>query len=289
MKEAINSVILPVMDEIITAITNLATKNAHVPMLSRTHGQPASPTTLGKEMAIFAYRLYTERQDISKIEMRGKFAGAVGNYNAHLVAYPDINWPQIAEEFVTSLGLSFNPYVPQIETHDYMAKLFHSIIQFNNILIDFNRDIWGYISLRFFKQITKAGEIGSSTMPHKVNPIDFENSEGNLGVANAGLSHLSTKLPISRWQRDLTDSTVLRNMGVGLGHSLLAYRSALRGIAKLQVNEAALAEDLNQSWEVLAEPIQTVCNLFSYLDLYVLIILTLARTHTHTHIYSLVK
>nr|GMD42131.1 adenylosuccinate lyase-like [Ipomoea batatas] len=258
LKEAINSVILPVMDEIITAITNLATKNAHVPMLSRTHGQPASPTTLGKEMAIFAYRLYTERQDISKIEMRGKFAGAVGNYNAHLVAYPDINWPQIAEEFVTSLGLSFNPYVPQIETHDYMAKLFHSIIQFNNILIDFNRDIWGYISLRFFKQITKAGEIGSSTMPHKVNPIDFENSEGNLGVANAGLSHLSTKLPISRWQRDLTDSTVLRNMGVGLGHSLLAYRSALRGIAKLQVNEAALAEDLNQSWEVLAEPIQTV-------------------------------
>nr|GMD15102.1 adenylosuccinate lyase-like [Ipomoea batatas] len=258
LKEAINSVILPVMDEIITAITNLATKNAHVPMLSRTHGQPASPTTLGKEMAIFAYRLYTERQDISKIEMRGKFAGAVGNYNAHIVAYPDINWPQIAEEFVTSLGLSFNPYVPQIETHDYMAKLFHSIIQFNNILIDFNRDIWGYISLRFFKQITKAGEIGSSTMPHKVNPIDFENSEGNLGVANAGLSHLSTKLPISRWQRDLTDSTVLRNMGVGLGHSLLAYRSALRGIAKLQVNEAALAEDLNQSWEVLAEPIQTV-------------------------------
>nr|GMD17001.1 Adenylosuccinate lyase [Ipomoea batatas] len=258
LKEAINSVILPVMDEIITAITNLATKNAHVPMLSRTHGQPASPTTLGKEMAIFAYRLYTERQDISKIEMRGKFAGAVGNYNAHLVAYPDINWPQLAEEFVTSLGLSFNPYVPQIETHDYMAKLFHSIIQFNNILIDFNRDIWGYISLRFFKQITKAGEIGSSTMPHKVNPIDFENSEGNLGVANAGLSHLSTKLPISRWQRDLTDSTVLRNMGVGLGHSLLAYRSALRGIAKLQVNEAALAEDLNQSWEVLAEPIQTV-------------------------------
>nr|GMD18208.1 Adenylosuccinate lyase [Ipomoea batatas] len=219
LKEAINSVILPVMDEIITAITNLASKNAHVPMLSRTHGQPASPTTLGKEMAIFAYRLYTERQDISKIEMRGKFAGAVGNYNAHLVAYPDINWPQIAEEFVTSLGLSFNPYVPQI---------------------------------------TKAGEIGSSTMPHKVNPIDFENSEGNLGVANAGLSHLSTKLPISRWQRDLTDSTVLRNMGVGLGHSLLAYRSALRGIAKLQVNEAALAEDLNQSWEVLAEPIQTV-------------------------------
>ncbi|RAL42944.1 hypothetical protein DM860_009726 [Cuscuta australis] len=258
LKEAINIVILPVMDELITAITNIATQTAHVPMLSRTHGQPASPTTLGKEMAIFSYRLFTKRQEISQIEMRGKFAGAVGNYNAHLVAYPDVNWPQVAEDFVASLGLSFNPYVTQIEPHDYMAKLFHSIIQFNNILIDYNRDVWGYISLRFFKQITKAGEIGSSTMPHKVNPIDFENSEGNLGVANGNLSHLSTKLPISRWQRDLTDSTALRNMGVGMGHSLLAYRNALRGIAKLQVNEAALAEDLNQAWEVLAEPIQTV-------------------------------
>ncbi|CAH9138876.1 unnamed protein product [Cuscuta epithymum] len=258
LKEAINSVILPAMDELITAITDIATYTAHVPMLSRTHGQPASPTTLGKEMAIFSYRLFNERREISQVEMRGKFAGAVGNYNAHIVAYPDVNWPQVAEDFVTSLGLSFNPYVPQIETHDYMAKLFHSIIQFNNILIDFNRDIWGYISLRYFKQTTKAGEIGSSTMPHKVNPIDFENSEGNLGVANGGLSHLSTKLPISRWQRDLTDSTALRNMGVGLGHSLLAYRNALRGISKLQVNEAALTEDLDQSWEVLAEPIQTV-------------------------------
>ncbi|XP_059455970.1 uncharacterized protein LOC132186153 [Corylus avellana] len=258
LKEAMNSAIFPVMDELIKAICNIAKDNAHIPMLSRTHGQPASPTTLGKEMAVFAVRLSRERREISQVEIMGKFAGAVGNYNAHLVAYPDVKWPQIAEDFVKSLGLSFNPYVTQIETHDYMAKLFHAIIQFNNILTDFDRDAWGYISLGYFKQITKAGEIGSSTMPHKVNPIDFENSEGNLGVANGGLSHLSMKLPISRWQRDLTDSTVLRNMGVGLGHSILAYKSTLQGITKLQVNEAHLSEDLNQSWEVLAEPIQTV-------------------------------
>ncbi|XP_027064757.1 uncharacterized protein [Coffea arabica] len=258
LKEALSMVMIPAMDEVISAISDMAMENAHIPMLSRTHGQPASPTTLGKEMAIFAFRLSRERQDISKVKILGKFAGAVGNYNAHLVAYPDINWPQVAEEFVTSLGIDFNPYVPQIEPHDYMAKLFHSIIQFNNILVDFDRDIWGYISLGYFKQITKAGEIGSSTMPHKVNPIDFENSEGNLGVANGGLSHLSMKLPISRWQRDLTDSTVLRNMGVGLAHSLLAYRNTLMGIGKLQINEASLSEDLNHTWEVLAEPIQTV-------------------------------
>ncbi|KAK4422694.1 Adenylosuccinate lyase [Sesamum alatum] len=258
LKEALNKVILPAMDKLISAICNMATANASIPMLSRTHGQPASPTTLGKEMAIFAYRLSRERKELSQTEILGKFAGAVGNYNAHLVAYPDVNWPQIAEEFVTSLGISFNPYVTQIEPHDYMARLFNSIIQFNNILVDFDRDVWGYISLGHFKQITKAGEIGSSTMPHKVNPIDFENSEGNCGIANGGLSHLSTKLPISRWQRDLTDSTVLRNMGVGLGHSLLAYKSALQGISKLQVNEASLIGDLDQSWEVLAEPIQTV-------------------------------
>lgn len=258
LKEAMNTAIFPVMDELIKAICNTAKDHAHIPMLSRTHGQPASPTTLGKEMAVFAVRLSRERRDMSQVELMGKLAGAVGNYNAHLVAYPDVKWPQIAEDFVKSLGLSFNPYVTQIETHDYMAKLFHAIIQFNNILIDFDRDVWGYISLGYFKQTTKAGEIGSSTMPHKVNPIDFENSEGNLGVANGGLSHLSTKLPISRWQRDLTDSTVLRNMGVGLGHSILAYKSTLQGITKLQVNEARLSEDLNQSWEVLAEPIQTV-------------------------------
>ncbi|KAL3818119.1 hypothetical protein ACJIZ3_004024 [Penstemon smallii] len=282
LKEALNKVVLPVMDKLIVGISDMATAYAAIPMLSRTHGQPASPTTLGKEMAIFAYRLNTERKELSRIEILGKFAGAVGNYNAHLVAYPNVNWPQVAKEFVTSLGISFNPYVTQIEPHDYMARLFNSIIQFNNILVDFDRDIWGYISLGHFKQITKAGEIGSSTMPHKVNPIDFENSEGNCGIANGGLSHLSTKLPISRWQRDLTDSTVLRNMGVGLGHSLLAYKSALQGISKLQashiilityitltivqffgaflvmVNEASLVGDLDHSWEVLAEPIQTV-------------------------------
>ncbi|KAK2983249.1 hypothetical protein RJ640_023369 [Escallonia rubra] len=258
LKEAMATVIYPVMDGLIKAIQNMAESQAHIPMLSRTHGQPASPTTLGKEMAVFSDRLSRERVVASQIEMLGKFAGAVGNYNAHLVAYPDVNWPQIAEEFVTSLGLCFNPYVTQIEPHDYMARLFHSVIRFNNILIDFDRDVWGYISLGYFKQITKAGEIGSSTMPHKVNPIDFENSEGNLGLANGGLSHLSTKLPISRWQRDLTDSTVIRNIGVGLGHSLLAYKSAIQGITKLQVNEASLTKDLDQSWEVLAEPIQTV-------------------------------
>ncbi|XP_024018081.1 uncharacterized protein LOC21395438 [Morus notabilis] len=258
LKEALNNTIFPVIDHLIDAISNMAKDNAHIPMLSRTHGQPASPTTLGKEMAIFAVRLSRERRDISEVEIMGKFAGAVGNYNAHLAAYPGTNWPHIAEEFVTSLGLTFNPYVSQIETHDYMAKLFHAVYRFNNVLIDFDRDIWGYISWGYFKQITKAGEIGSSTMPHKVNPIDFENSEGNLGIANGVLSHLSTKLPISRFQRDLTDSTVLRNMGVGLGHSLLAYKSTLQGIEKLQVNKARLSEDLEQCWEVLAEPIQTV-------------------------------
>lgn len=258
LKEALNNVLFPVMDEVIGALCDMAKEYAHIPMLSRTHGQPASPTTLGKEMAIFAVRLSRERQRLSQIELLGKFGGAVGNYNAHFVAYPEINWPKIAEEFVQSLGLTFNPYVTQIEPHDYMASLFHAAIQFNNILTDFDRDIWGYISLGYFKQTTKAGEIGSSTMPHKVNPIDFENSEGNLGKANAGLSYLSMKLPISRWQRDLTDSTVLRNMGEGLGHSLLAYRSTLQGIRKLQVNQTRLDEDLNNSWEVLAEPIQTV-------------------------------
>ncbi|KAG6399265.1 hypothetical protein SASPL_140741 [Salvia splendens] len=258
LKDSLNKVILPSMDKLIRALCDIATATASISMLSRTHGQPASPTTLGKEMAVFAYRLSREREILSQIEILGKFAGAVGNYNAHLVAYPEVNWPRVAEEFVTSLGISFNPYVTQIESHDYMARLFNSIMLFNNILVDFDRDVWGYISLGYFKQITKAGEIGSSTMPHKVNPIDFENSEGNCGIANGGLSHLSTKLPISRMQRDLTDSTVLRNMGVGLGHSLIAYKSALQGIAKLQVNEASLNADLNQTWEVLAEPIQTV-------------------------------
>ncbi|CAN6920048.1 unnamed protein product [Brassica oleracea] len=258
LQEALTSVILPSMDELIKSISQMAKEFAYVPMLSRTHGQPASPTTLGKEMAIFAVRLSEERRYLAETKIKGKFAGAVGNYNAHISAYPNIDWPHVAEEFVTSLGLTFNPYVTQIEPHDYMARLFNTISQFNNILIDFDRDIWSYISLGYFKQITKAGEIGSSTMPHKVNPIDFENSEGNLGKANAELTFLSMKLPISRMQRDLTDSTVLRNMGGALGHSLLAYKSAIQGIRKLQVNEARLKEDLDQTWEVLAEPIQTV-------------------------------
>ncbi|KAF6152030.1 hypothetical protein GIB67_010604 [Kingdonia uniflora] len=258
LKEALNKTMFPVMDEVIHAISDMADNYAHIPQLSRTHGQSATPTTLGKEMANFAPRLSNERKELSKVELLGKFAGAVGNYNAHFVAYPEVNWSKVAEEFVKSLGLSFNPYVTQIEPHDYMSKLFHGFIRFNIILIDFDKDIWDYISRGYFKQITRAGEIGSSTMPHKVNPIDFENSEGNLGMANAGLGFLSKKLPISRMQRDLTDSTVLRNMGLGLGHSLLAYKSALQGIGKLQVNEARLSEDLDQSWEVLAEPIQTV-------------------------------
>ncbi|KHN02717.1 Adenylosuccinate lyase [Glycine soja] len=227
LKETMNSV----MDKIIKALCDISEDNAHVPMLSRTHGQ----------------------------RILGKFSGAVGNYNAHVVSYPEVNWPHIAEQFVQSLGLSFNPYVAQIETHDYMAKLFHLLIQFNNILIEFDRDVWGYISLGYFNQTTKAGEVGSSTMPHKVNPIDFENSEGNLGVANGALGNNCFSIFIfSFLQRDLTDSTVLRNMGVGIGHSLLAYKSTLREIGKLQVNEARLSEDLNQCWEVLAEPIQTV-------------------------------
>ncbi|KAK1288736.1 hypothetical protein QJS10_CPB19g00563 [Acorus calamus] len=258
LKEGVNAVILPVMDELLQAIFKMAKENAHIAMLSRTHGQPASPTTLGKEMANFGSRLSRQRRIISEVEILGKFAGAVGNYNAHIAAYPEIDWPRVAEEFVRSLGISFNPYVTQIEPHDYIAELYHSVIRFNNVLMDFDRDIWSYVSLGYFKQVTKAGEIGSSTMPHKVNPIDFENSEGNLGVANQSLDHLSMKLPISRMQRDLTDSTVLRNMGVGFGYSLLAYRNALQGIKKLQVNEACLNEDLEQTWEVLAEPIQTV-------------------------------
>ncbi|XXG85651.1 hypothetical protein AAC387_Pa11g0690 [Persea americana] len=356
LKEALDKVILPIMVELIVAICNMAKQNAHITMLSRTHGQPASPTSLGKEMAIFVDRLSKQCQSISKVRLLGKFAGAVGNYNAHLVAYPEINWPTVAEEFIKSLGIDFNPYVTQIEPHDYMGELFNAFTLFNSVLIDFDRDIWSYISLGYFKQITKAGEIGSSTMPHKVNPIDFENSEGNLSWANGNLDSLSKKLLISRMQiedrkqrgvrthvllrllsassrfgpqplmsfagnvmhmptlklwgthyliskafssmvsssstssvvfvpscsisilthapgsrlgqalgqeRDLTDSTVLRNMGVALGHCLLAYKMALQGIGKLQLNEARLNEDLDKSWEVLAEPIQTVMRRYS--------------------------
>lgn len=251
-------VLLKSMLQIRDAITQLAVKHADQPMLSRTHGQTASPTTLGKEMANVAYRLARQIKQFEQVELLGKINGAVGNYNAHLSAYPELDWAAHAESFVTSLGLQFNPYTTQIEPHDYMAELFDALKRYNTILIDFNRDVWGYISLGYFKQRLKEGEVGSSTMPHKVNPIDFENSEGNLGLANAVLTHLSEKLPISRWQRDLTDSTVLRNMGVGFAQSLIAFEACLKGIGKLELNSDRLLADLDSAQEVLAEPIQTV-------------------------------
>ena len=251
-------VLLASMLELQDAIGRLAVTHADQPMLSRTHGQTASPTTLGKEMANVAYRLARQIKQTEQVELLGKINGAVGNYNAHLSAYPEIDWAAHAEQFVQSLGLDFNPYTTQIEPHDYIAELFDAIRRFNTILIDFNRDIWGYISLGYFKQRLKDGEVGSSTMPHKVNPIDFENSEGNLGIANAVLAHLGEKLPISRWQRDLTDSTVLRNMGVGLAQSLIAYDACLKGIGKLELNAERINADLDSAQEVLAEPIQTV-------------------------------
>lgn len=254
-----DEVIVPTMNKIVEAIKVLAKQFADIPMLSRTHGQPASPTTLGKEMANVAYRLQRQINQIIGVQLLGKINGAVGNYNAHLSAYPAIDWEANAQDFIEKeLGLAWNPYTTQIEPHDYIAELFDAVARFNTVLIDFDRDIWGYISLGYFKQKTIAGEIGSSTMPHKVNPIDFENSEGNLGIANAILQHLASKLPVSRWQRDLTDSTVLRNLGVGLAHSLIAYEASLKGISKLEINTNRLAEDLNNCWEVLAEPIQTV-------------------------------
>lgn len=251
-------VLVASMQNILHAIANLAEKHATQPMLSRTHGQTASPTTLGKEMANVAYRLARQIKQFEQVELLGKINGAVGNYNAHLSAYPNIDWAAHAQNFVQSLGLTFNPYTTQIEPHDYMAELFDALRRFNTILIDFNRDVWGYISLGYFKQKLKDGEVGSSTMPHKVNPIDFENSEGNLGIANAVLAHLGEKLPISRWQRDLTDSTVLRNMGVGFAQSLIAFDACLKGIGKLELNADRLLEDLDNAQEVLAEPIQTV-------------------------------
>ncbi|TXS92889.1 adenylosuccinate lyase [Parahaliea maris] len=258
LRDGMNDVILPEMQRVVDALTDLAVASAEAPMLSRTHGQTASPSTMGKEIANVVARLRRQMQQIERVEFLGKINGAVGNYNAHLSAYPEVDWQDNAEQFVTSLGLTFNPYTTQIEPHDYMAELFDAIARFNTILVDFDRDVWGYISLGYFKQRTIAGEVGSSTMPHKVNPIDFENSEGNLGLANAVFGHLAAKLPVSRWQRDLTDSTVLRNMGVGMGYSLIAYQASLKGIGKLQLNEARLAQDLDSSWEVLAEPIQTV-------------------------------
>ena len=258
LKEAREQIVVPYCDEVISAIKDLANDTRSVPLMSRTHGQPASPSTLGKEMANVVIRPQRQLKQIKAIELMGKINGAVGNYNAHLSAYPEVNWHQLSEKFVTSLGLEWNAYTTQIEPHDYIAELFDAIARFNTILIDFDRDIWGYIALGHFKQRTIAGEIGSSTMPHKVNPIDFENSEGNLGIANALMQHLAAKLPVSRWQRDLTDSTVLRNLGVGIAHSVIAYQASLKGISKLQVNEAHLREELDQNWEVLAEPVQTV-------------------------------
>nr|WP_298890613.1 adenylosuccinate lyase [uncultured Acinetobacter sp.] len=251
-------VLMMSMKNILDSIAKLAETHASQPMLSRTHGQTASPTTLGKEMANVAYRLSRQIKQFEQVELLGKINGAVGNYNAHLSAYPELDWAKHSQAFVESLGLTFNPYTTQIEPHDYMAELFDALRRFNTILIDFNRDVWGYISLGYFKQKLKDGEVGSSTMPHKVNPIDFENSEGNLGIANAVLAHLGEKLPISRWQRDLTDSTVLRNMGVGFAQSLIAFDACLKGIGKLELNADRLLEDLNQAQEVLAEPIQTV-------------------------------
>ncbi|MFN4289243.1 MAG: adenylosuccinate lyase [Permianibacter sp.] len=258
LSDARAEVLLPMLDKIIGAIRDMAHRYASIPMMSRTHGQPASPTTLGKEMANVVARLQRQREQFAAVAIMGKINGAVGNYNAHLSAYPDVDWQTFAKEFVTSLGLQWNPYTTQIEPHDWNAEYFHALMRFNTILLDFDRDVWGYIALGHFKQKTIAGEIGSSTMPHKVNPIDFENSEGNLGIANALLDHLANKLPVSRWQRDLTDSTVLRTIGTGIAHAVIAYESSLKGISKLEVNEQSLADELNDNWEVLAEPIQTV-------------------------------
>ncbi len=268
LKHARDQVMLPQLDALIERLTTLSHQLAALPMLAHTHGQPATPTTLGKELANVVYRLHKGRKNIAQVTLLGKINGAVGNYNAHLIAYPEIDWPAFAKNFVTHLGIEFNPYTIQIEPHDAIAELFDAYGRVNTILIDLNRDLWGYISLGYFKQKLKAGEIGSSTMPHKVNPIDFENAEGNLGLANAIMRHLSEKLPISRWQRDLTDSTVLRNMGVGLGYTLLAYDSCLKGLAKLEANPARLDEDLESNWEVLAEPIQTLMRRYAVAGAY---------------------
>ena len=269
LSEARDTVLLPKLKEITKKLQQLAHELAEVPMMSRTHGQPATPTTLGKEIANVLYRLQRQIKQLNKQEFLGKINGAVGNYNAHLIAYPDINWETLCQNFVEqSLGLTFNPYTIQIEPHDYMAEFFQTISRINTILIDFNRDVWGYISLGYFKQKVKAGEVGSSTMPHKVNPIDFENSEGNLGMANAVLGFLSEKLPVSRWQRDLTDSTVLRNMGVGIGYTILGLVAHLRGLNKLEANPTALNADLNATWELLAEPIQTVMRRYAVPNAY---------------------
>ncbi len=268
LKNGREAVMLPALKQITRRLTELAHQLADIPMLCRTHGQTATPSTLGKEMANVVYRLQRAEKRLASVEILGKINGAVGNYNAHLAAYPDVDWEAFAQNFVTARGIVFNPYTIQIEPHDYMAELFDAFARINTILIDLNRDIWGYISLGFFKQKVIKGEVGSSTMPHKVNPIDFENAEGNLGMANALLRHLSEKLPVSRWQRDLTDSTVLRNMGVALGYTLLAYESCLKGLNKLEVNPLRVAVDLDASWEVMAEPIQTVMRRYNIENAY---------------------
>ena len=267
LKGARDTVLLPALDAVIAKLRAMAGQFSEIPMLSRTHGQTASPTTVGKEIANVVVRLVTARSRIAAVQLMAKMNGAVGNYNAHLSAWPDFDWEAFARRVIETpeplgLGLTFQPYSIQIEPHDYMAEMFDAVARANTILIDWSRDVWGYVSLGYFKQKLKAGEVGSSTMPHKVNPIDFENAEGNLGLANALLRHLSEKLPISRWQRDLTDSTVLRNMGVALGYAILAYQSLSTGLGKLEINEAAIARDLDGSWEVLAEPIQTVMRRF---------------------------
>jgi len=258
MLEDGREVLLSEMKKALNLISDLAKDNADIAMLSRTHGQTASPTTIGKEMANFSYRLMRQIEQLNNVQIMGKFNGAVGNFNAHLTAYPEIDWPHVSKDFIESLGINYSPYSSQIESHDYIAEYFHALNRFNTIMIDFCRDVWGYISLGYFTQKTIEGEIGSSTMPHKVNPIDFENAEGNLGLAIAIGEHFATKLPVSRWQRDLSDSTVLRNLGVGCAHSLISYASITKGILKLEVNESKLMADLNEAWEVLAEPIQTV-------------------------------
>lgn len=264
LKDAREFQIIPAMDELIARINEMAIEMADIPMLSRTHGQPASPTTAGKEFANVSYRLQRQAKQLMEVRIMGKINGATGNYNAHLAAYPDVNWYDLSEQFVHSLGLMWNPYTIQIEPHDYIAEYFHVMQRFNTILIDFDRDVWAYISNGFFKQKTVAGEIGSSAMPHKVNPIDFENSEGNLGIANAIFDHLGQKLPISRWQRDLTDSTVLRNLGVGVAHTMISFQATMKGLSKLEVNAQAMADDLDNNWEVLAEAIQTVMRRYGF-------------------------
>jgi len=289
LKEAC-ALIMPKMHCLITNLQDKSRQYANIAMLARTHGQHASPTTMGKELANFTYRLQRQYKQLKQINILGKINGAVGNYNAHMIAYPSVDWPAQAQKFVESLGLTFNPYTTQIEPHDYIAELFNNIVRFNNIVLDLNRDIWSYISLNYFRQKTVAGEVGSSTMPHKVNPIDFENSEGNLGLANAVLNHLADKLPISRLQRDLTDSTVLRNLGVGLGYSLIAYEACLKGLNKLQINQIKIAEELTVCWEILAEPIQTVMRKYGVANPYEkLKELTRGKTIAQNDLQDLIK